>query len=402
MIKVFSKIKIIEQMEHSECGLACVTMICNYYSAGIELSELRDIYGVPNGGFTFFQLNEILSDQCIDSRGVNIKDINLVSQNSLPFIAFWKNNHFIVVEKIKKHKVLICDPASTKRWIKRCEFDENFSGKAILCEPNDRFMCKKGINKFKYFFKFFNKKKYLTIIVILISLVIQGLGLFIPIITRYLTDKVYSIAHIDLNDIGIILIIYFLLYYFLNMYRTMLIIKLQNIFDREVMSSLLNHILVLPYKFFINRSTGELIFRLNSNIYVKQILTQKLVTLILDIILSIAYIYLMIKFSFTLSMIIFIVTLIIALISIINTYKINKVIDFEMIHQTKVQKILSEIVNNMTTIKSLGQEKLFFSKWNDYFSDKIKYSTKKDFKEALNKSGLVVIHISTERDLYEK
>ena len=77
------------------------------------------------------------------------------------------------------------------------------------------------------------------------------------------------------------------------------------------MSSLLNHILVLPYKFFINRSTGELIFRLNSNIYVKQILTQKLVTLILDIILSIAYIYLMIKFSFTLSMIIFIVTLII-------------------------------------------------------------------------------------------
>lgn len=31
-----------------------------------------------------------------------------------------------------------------------------------------------------------------------------------------------------------------------------------------------------------------------------------------------------------------------------------------------------------------------------------KYSSKKDFKEALYKSGLIVVHISTERDLYEK
>lgn len=39
---------------------------------------------------------------------------------------------------------------------------------------------------------------------------------------------------------------------------------------------------------------------------------------------------------------------------------------------------------------------------DNFLIESEKYSTKKDFKEALNKSGLVVIHISTERDLYEK
>nr|DAZ35867.1 MAG TPA: hypothetical protein [Caudoviricetes sp.] len=39
---------------------------------------------------------------------------------------------------------------------------------------------------------------------------------------------------------------------------------------------------------------------------------------------------------------------------------------------------------------------------DNFLIESEKYSTKKDFKEALNKSGLVIIHISTERDLYEK
>lgn len=39
---------------------------------------------------------------------------------------------------------------------------------------------------------------------------------------------------------------------------------------------------------------------------------------------------------------------------------------------------------------------------DNFLIESEKYSSKKDFKEALDKSGLVVIHISTERDLYEK
>ena len=36
---------------------------------------------------------------------------------------------------------------------------------------------------------------------------------------------------------------------------------------------------------------------------------------------------------------------------------------------------------------------------NNFLIESEKYSTKKDFKEVLNKSGLVVVHISTEKEI---
>lgn len=37
---------------------------------------------------------------------------------------------------------------------------------------------------------------------------------------------------------------------------------------------------------------------------------------------------------------------------------------------------------------------------NNFLIESEKYSTKKAFQEALNRSGLVVVHISTEMELY--
>nr|WP_081752096.1 cysteine peptidase family C39 domain-containing protein [Paenibacillus sp. 1-18] len=47
-----SKINFIASYEHSECGLACVAMMIDYFVQGISLTELREIYGVLTGGFT--------------------------------------------------------------------------------------------------------------------------------------------------------------------------------------------------------------------------------------------------------------------------------------------------------------------------------------------------------------
>lgn len=48
------KIKMVEQTEHSECGLACATMILNYEGINISLNEIRDTFGVPRGGISLY------------------------------------------------------------------------------------------------------------------------------------------------------------------------------------------------------------------------------------------------------------------------------------------------------------------------------------------------------------
>ena len=55
------KIKMVEQTEHSECGLACATMILNYEGINISLNEIRDTFGVPRGGISLYHLIQVMT-----------------------------------------------------------------------------------------------------------------------------------------------------------------------------------------------------------------------------------------------------------------------------------------------------------------------------------------------------
>ncbi|MDT3890163.1 cysteine peptidase family C39 domain-containing protein, partial [Staphylococcus aureus] len=45
------RVRFQQQSEHSECGLACVTMLIDFWKKKQSLSEMREKYGVPNGGY---------------------------------------------------------------------------------------------------------------------------------------------------------------------------------------------------------------------------------------------------------------------------------------------------------------------------------------------------------------
>lgn len=49
----------IQQMEYSECGLACLAMLLNYYRHHTDLNQLREEYPAPRGGYSLFNLVEI-------------------------------------------------------------------------------------------------------------------------------------------------------------------------------------------------------------------------------------------------------------------------------------------------------------------------------------------------------
>ena len=51
----------VEQTEHSECGLACATMILNYEGINISLNEIRDTFGVPRGGISLYHLIQVMT-----------------------------------------------------------------------------------------------------------------------------------------------------------------------------------------------------------------------------------------------------------------------------------------------------------------------------------------------------
>lgn len=175
------KIKIVEQMEHSECGLACITMLINYYGNDIKLSTLREEYGVPVEGYTLIKLKEILENKGINATGVSINNINLLNKYHLPFIGLWENKHFVIIEKIKNNRILISDPAIGKRWVDKKTFNEKFSKSALLCNAKENFQKSKSKNEFSHFTSFFYNNRWFIFLLIIITITIQIFNVAIPI-----------------------------------------------------------------------------------------------------------------------------------------------------------------------------------------------------------------------------
>ena len=390
------KIKYIEQMEHSECALACIAMIINYYGYSINLSTLRDKFGVPIGGYNILQIIQILKNYNISSKAFKINNIDEIDNSYLPLIAYWNDNHYIIVEKFKKKKVLITDPALGRILISIDEFKQHFSNKVILCAPNESFEKHKDKNKINFFSSIVLKKKKNIAILLFLSLLLQAFSILVPIMDQYLID--YLNINIDipfLNKLGICIFAFTISYYLLNLIRSFIIIKFQIYFDKNLMDKLLKHILKLPYSFFTNRSTGELLFRANSNSYVCQILTDKFISIFIDLLLAFIYLFMMFKYSLALSILVIIIAIVLSLLSFFNSNKFNSITNDEMIEQVKVQKSLTEMIEGILTIKSIGSESIFFNKWSKLFDRQLQFTYKKGILNAIftNISGTLIFII---------
>ncbi|MRB31397.1 peptidase domain-containing ABC transporter, partial [Bacillus thuringiensis] len=92
--------------------------------------------------------------------------------------------------------------------------------------------------------------------------------------TSWMTDHVIIPRDPSyMNMIGYSILVLLISYQVFASLRGFLIAKLQTAIDMSLMQSFIEKLLSLSYNFFENRSMGELLFRANSNVYIRQILS---------------------------------------------------------------------------------------------------------------------------------
>lgn len=293
------RIRFQQQSEHSECGLACASMLIDFFVSKTKLSSLRKKYGVPNGGYNLSQIQTVLAEHGITSKAVKI---NAESVRALPrpFISYWNMKHFVIVEKVSSKFIFIVDPAIGKKKISYAEFNEKFSGIAMYVTNDSR--RKFELPKFNsIIFKIIKNNKKFLIRTLFISLVMQCLSLLIPYLIQCIIDG--KLINFKQNVFPIICLICLVViaYFFSNMARTRIITTLQTSFDKDFLSKTIEQLLDLPYSYFINRSKDELVYRINSNPYIRQILIEQVIGLIIDILFFFLYMTVMFLYSKVLS-----------------------------------------------------------------------------------------------------
>lgn len=368
---MLSRLPYIEQMEHSECGLACLAMICGYYKKHVSLTELREEFGVSKSGISLFHLKKI--GEKLDFEVNAYKgDITTISKKLLPLIVFWKHRHYVVLEKKTKKFLYIVDPASGRRRLTMDEFNASYSGIILSLKPNAHWRKKKKQSSWSFYITHMFKQPKWIVLVLLFSVLLQGLGILNPILTQWITDKVLVPKNVSFISVLGYAVLFLYLFYNLNlMARGYVVTKLQKHMDHALMSHFTQHLFKLPYQFFENRSSGDLLFRANSNTLIRSIFSNRLISLMIDCMLLFFYAGLLIWYIPSLGIFVTLSGIICFVILLMSTSITQKLTSKEVEAQAKVQSITAENIHNICDIKVMGLESASYDKWEKSFMQQL-------------------------------
>lgn len=376
------RVPFIEQMEQSECGICCLSMILAYNHCHVPLHELRERGGAGRDGITLLTLLKMAESMGMEGYGKRVewKDLPTVQA---PAILHWEGNHFVVLEKSKRGKTVILDPAIGRRVIADEELRTKYSGVVLCLSATERVIMNKPKRVWGHYFRLLGKQPWLVTTIIVWSLWIQMLALISPITTRYLVDEIIFPNELQLMyGLGVGLACLTLVNFLFVFLRSRFLVKLQNSLDWQLMSSFYKHLLRLPYQFFQLRTSGDLIVRANSNMAIRDLLTTRTVTAILDGGLVLFFLIYMLDRSPLMTGWVVLVGVLQVAVLLSMSPVIKRLSQEQILKQTAASSSLIESLRGISVVKTEGIERHTYDKWAVLYQELLKTSMKRGMAEA--------------------
>lgn len=376
-------IPIVKQEGIKDCGASCMLSIIKFYKGNINIEYLKEMTNTTKQGVTFFGMKKAFEELGFNATGMHIDDIFLL-ENLTPSIAQIridnKFNHFVVIYQInpKKKSITIMDPAFGVKVLKLEEFLKLWTNKVLIVKKQ------KEVPNFVQSNKVINIVKEILLtskLVILNIFILAFISTFFAIINSYYFTLIIDEILItnDINNLVILVIIFMLMSLiksFSNIYKEQISFHLSKKIDYFLITNVYNHILLLPYTYFKNKSTGEIISRINDLSYVRNVLIKLILTCLIDLVLVIVTSCILINISYLLFIVSLITILSYLIITIICSRIFKKYIND---NQEKGAEINSYLVQSFSTYDSIKGTNSELSHINK-FKDKYKYLINSIFK----------------------
>ena len=366
--------KIVLQDGIKDCGICCLLSVIRYYGGDISKEVLRQITNTDRSGVSAYNLIEGARKIGFEATGMK-GDLSKIEKNNLPCLAHLVVNksykHFVVIYDIDldNNKVLVMDPAKGRKSLTVGEFRLMSSMNFIFLKPIKALPI---FNKMKIIKKtvldFIKSKKILIWLVMFLSLCYFLFQILTAFHLKYILE--FSINY-KLSGVLVFLSIYLIILYFFkefsNFLRNILLMKILSTLDFNMTFVTFKQILLLPYLYFKNRTTGEVISRLKDLNTIKNFLGQICCFVISDFLGTFIFGFIMLYLNKKLFIfIIFICLFSFGMQILFNKLKMRK-LKIVNSYNDRVDSYLIEAITNIETIKGSHLEKRF----SDIF--KIKY-----------------------------
>ncbi len=365
------RLPVITQAEAAECGLACIAMIVGYYGFETDLPSLRRKFAVSSHGVTLKTLMDIASKSQLAPRALRaeLEDLN---QLTLPCVLHWGLNHFVVLKQITRKGVVIHDPAIGERKLDNETFSKHFTGIVLELTPTEEF--KKGQDKQTLKFRDFWTKvvglKRNLLNILALSLLLQIFALLAPFYMQTIVDDV--LVKKDENLLFVLAMGFGLLMLVsvgTTVLRQFVVLHLTNRLSMQMSANLFRHLIRLPMKYFSTRHMGDIVSRFESIESVRSMLTNGMVSAMVDGIMAILTLVAMFVYDPTLSLIVLATIVIYALLRWIMYRPFRMLNEEAIIAGAKENSHFMESIRAIQTIKLFQKEGDRQHQWQNNLAD---------------------------------
>lgn len=282
----------ISQHDQSDCGVACLLSLINYYEGDNSLEKLRELSGTTKQGTTLLGLYQAANQLGFDANGCEA-DIQAVIDHAAPLILHVvieeRLQHYIVCYGFENGKFIIGDPSKGITTYTKDELTKIWKSKTCLTlTPNKNFVkaSETKQSKKQWFLNLLKEDSQLLGISVVIGVGVALLGMAMAIFSQKLIDDILPSQNTQKLVTGIGLLAFLLLIRVLfSVLREFLLIKQSKDFNNRIIGKFYGSLLHLPKPFFDTRKIGELVARLNDTNRIQRVIKLIANNFVIDILI---------------------------------------------------------------------------------------------------------------------
>ncbi|MEK3912607.1 peptidase domain-containing ABC transporter [Paenibacillus sp. FSL H7-0331] len=345
------------QQSEMDCGPTCLSMIAEHYGKRLSIHRLRELAQVGLEGSTLFNLCKTAESIGFQAEAVR-SSLKGLTEQTLPAIAHWKGNHYVVVVKVDERYVTVADPAVGLLTYSHDDFLKGWTLNTVFLKPVEAFFTQEESKpSFRRYWAFFASHKKALFHLLWMTLLLQVINLALPLFTQQVIDRVLiGRNYDDLNVMMIIMLGVSLLTLLVQSIREWVIAGTFIKIDIDMIMSFYRHVFRLPMRYFATRKVGDILTRAGENQVIRQFLVTNSMNAVLNVMTIVVYIVIMFTYSVTLAWIAlaFIPCFIALTLIVTPLMKRNSRKQFQA--DVDLQNVLVEAIGSMRTVKALAAE----------------------------------------------
>ena len=381
------KYPFVKQDGIKDCASACVQMILKYYGGYTSMTKLNEMMRTSHKGTDAYHLVLALQELGFKAEGRKFKNFYF----PLPVIAHVIINdsykHYVVIYEVdfRRRRLLIGDPSFGLRRLSFDEFKKMWTGVIITIKPVRKLIKEEEPKVIPFVLKLVRPNVKSLILIGGLSFVVSVLAVvtsfFLQVLINYL-NKDFD----GLFDVCGIFLVVFLAYAFLKFFRNSRLIKLNREIDSRLSIDTFKKIVHLPYRFFRQRTTGEITSYFNDLFWIREFIMDVSIAIFTNLPIMIMIFLVMAYLNFGALLIVLFICLLYFL-DFVYYFRKNEIkVDQALYEKAFVNSYMTERIGGFESVKNLDMEGMVISKFRKVYEKYL--STVKDVDITYNKQIL--------------